>query len=143
MATNFPMLKTTGPLNAMAGVGDGQTCKVMICEFSWTAALVINDKFLSPLIQKGSVISDVVVFTDSMGAAAVTLDVGDDGDPDRYIAASTIGVAGGVARASAATARPQLLTVNDTVDVIVKVAPTTPTTSGKLYLVIYYTPLNT
>lgn len=143
MATTFNGTKITGPALAMAGVGDGQGMKAMPFSFTWSAALVINDLIQSPLIQKGSTVVDVMICTDSMGAAAVTLDVGYGGNPDQFIAASTIGVAGGVARASSIEAKPLVLTTNDTIDILVKVAPTTPTTSGTISGVIYYLPINT
>lgn len=134
----FNATKSFGSPLAIAGNGDGQSAKVMICEYPWTTALLLNDLIQSPPLPKGAVVTDVSITTSSMGAAAVTLDVGYGGDPDYFIAASTIGVAGGVARASAATAKPLVLTENDTIDVLVKVAPTTPTSTGSISLTIDY-----
>lgn len=138
MATDFNATKSFGSPYSIAGIGDGQSPKIMVCEYAWTAALVINDLIKSPPLPKGAVVTDVMITTSSMGAAAVTLDVGYGTDPDYFIAASTIGVAGGVARASAATAKPLILVENDTIDVLIKVAPTTPTTSGSISLVVNY-----
>ena len=134
----FNATKSFGSPLAIAGIGDGQTPKIMVCEYAWTAALLINDLIKSPPLPKGAVVTDVMITTSSMGAAAVTLDVGYGTDPDYFIAASTIGVAGGVARAAAATAKPLTLADNDTIDILVKVAPTTPVTTGSISLVVNY-----
>ena len=134
----FNAIKSFGSPLSIAGLGDGQTPKIMVCEYAWTAALLINDLIQSPPLPKGAVVTDVMITTSSMGAAAVTLDVGYGTDPDYFIAASTIGVAGGVARAVAATAKPLTLADNDTIDILVKVAPTTPVTTGSISLVVSY-----
>lgn len=138
MAT-FNATKSFGSSLAIAGVGDGQQAKVMVCEYAWTAALALNDVIQSPLLPKGAVVYDVMICTSDMDTAtSVTLDVGYGGDPDYFIAASTIGQTGGVARAAAATAKPLTLTVNDTIDVLIKAAPGTPITSGTISLVVHY-----
>ena len=134
----FNATKSFGSPLAIAGIGDGQTPKIMVCEYAWTAALLINDLIKSHPLPKGAVVTDVMITTSSMGAAAVTLDVGYGTDPDYFIAASTIGVAGGVARAAAATSKPLTLADNDTIDILVKVAPTTPVTTGSISLVVNY-----
>jgi hypothetical protein len=139
MATTFNATKSFGAPYAVAGVGDGQQAKVMVCEYTWSAALVINDIFQSPMLPKGAVVYDVMVCTSDMDTAtSVTLDVGYGTDPDYFVAASTIGQTGGVVRASAATAKPLTLTVNDTIDVLVKAAPGTSTTSGSISMAIFY-----
>lgn len=138
MATTFTSTKAFGAPYAVSGTGDGQTAKSMTCTYTWSAAFVINDLIQSPVLPKGAVVTDVMLCTASMGAAAVTLDIGYGGDPDYFVAASTIGVAGGVVRATASTATPLTLAANDTIDVLVKAAPTTPTTSGTLSLTISY-----
>lgn len=139
----FQGLKAAGAQNAIAGIGDGQAPKSLTFTYTWAANLLINDLIRSPLIGKGATITDVMVVTDPMGAAAVTLDVGDTADPDRWIAASTIGQTGGVARASAVTAKPYTLPNNGTVDVLVKVAPTTPNAAGTIAVTVSYLPANT
>lgn len=143
MATTFNGTKLAGPALAMAGVGDGQGMKAMSFSYTWAAAFVINDLIQSPPIQKGATVLDVMICTDSMGSGAVTLDVGYGGNPDQFIAASTIGVAGGVARASSVEAKPLVLTTNDTIDILIKAAPTGATTSGTISAVIFYQPANT
>jgi hypothetical protein len=141
--TIFNTTKSTSGPYAMPGVGDGQSGKIMAATYTWATALLINDVIQSPLIQKGSVIVDVMVVTDSMGSGAVTLDVGYGGDPDYFAAASTTGVAGGVIRASAITAKPLTLLTNDTVDVTIKVAPTGAVAAGTISITVFFLPMNT
>lgn len=142
MATTFNATKGFGSSLAIAGIGDGQQAKVMVCTYTIAAALVINDVIQSPPLPKGAVVYDVMLAVtdlDTNGAPAITLDVGYGTDPDYFIAASTIGQTGGVARASAVTAAtPLTLTVNDTIDVLVKAAPATGATSGTVTLVVNY-----
>lgn len=138
MAT-FNATKSFGSPLAIGGIGDGQSPKVMVCEYAWTAALALNDVIQSPPLPKGAVVYDVMICTSDMDSAtSVTLDVGYGTDPDYFIAASTIGQTGGVARAAAATSKPLSLTVNDTIDVLIKAAPGTPITSGTISLVVHY-----
>jgi len=146
MATTFNATKvSSAALLAMPGVGDGQSAKVVAATYTVTAgaALVINDLIQSPMIQAGSVITDVMVVVDDLDTSTgITLDVGYGVDPDYFVAASTIGQTGGVVRASAATAHPLVLTTNDTIDVLVKAAPTTGTTTYRISIIVTFTPLN-
>ena len=141
MAT-FNATKGFGSTLAIAGIGDGQSPKVMVCTYTLTAALAINDVIQSPPLPKGAVVYDVMLAVtdlDTNGTPTITLDVGYGGDVDYFIAASTVGQAGGVARASAVTAAtPLSLTVNDTIDVLVKAGPATGATSGTVTLVVHY-----
>ncbi|MNR50356.1 hypothetical protein D3C85_1698620 [compost metagenome] len=84
----------------------------------------------------------MVVVSDLDTATGITLDVGYGTDPDYFIAASTVGQTGGVARASAVTALPLTLTTNDTIDVLVKAAPTTGTTAFTVTITVFFLPVN-
>lgn len=142
MATTFNATKGFGPPLAIAGAsGDGQAPKIMLCTYAVLAALVINDVIQSPPLPKGAVVFDVMIIVsdlDTNGAPAITLDVGYGTDPDYFIAASTIGQTGGVARTSAVTAAtPLVLTQNDTIDVLVKAAPATGV-AGTITMAIQY-----
>lgn len=138
MAT-FNATKSFGSPLAIAGIGDGQSPNVMVCEYAWTANLALNDLIQSPPLPKGAVVYDVMICTSDMDTAtSVTLDVGYGTDPDYFIAASTIGQTGGVARAAAVTAKPLTLAVNDTIDILVKAAPGTPVSTGTISLVVHY-----
>lgn len=141
MATTFQATKVSSATDQMPGIGDGQGLKCVSSVFTVTAgaALVINDVIQSALIQAGSVIVDVMVaVTDLDTATSITLDVGYGGDPDYFVQASTIGQTGGVVRASAPTALPLTLTANDTVDVLVKAAPGTGTTTFSIAVSVFF-----
>ena len=73
---------------------------------------------------------------------AHALDVGTGDDVQHFIAASTVAQAGGVARASAATAQPLTLTQDDTVDVNVRAAPATGAVTGTVTLHVFFLPPN-
>jgi hypothetical protein len=141
MAT-FNAIKGFGSPLAIAGIGPGQSPSIMVCTHTVTAALALNDVIQSPPLPKGAVVYDVVLAVtdlDTGGSPAITLDVGYGADPDYFIAASTAGQAGGIARAAAVTASvPLVLTTNDTIDVLVKAGPATGATSGKVTLVVHY-----
>lgn len=143
MATTFQATKVSSATEAMAGIGDGQDLKCVSSTYTGTAALVINDVIQSALIQKGSVIIDVMVLVSDLDTATgITLDVGYGVDPDYFVAASTIGQTGGIVRSTAVTALPLTLTANDTVDVLVKAAPTTGTTAFTVTISVFFMPPN-
>ncbi len=144
MAT-FTMINPQGRTSTPPGVGDGKSLKCVTASYSLTAALALNDVLQSPQIQAGSTVVDVMVVVsdlDTGGSPAITLDVGYGDDPDYFIAASTVGQAGGVARASAITAQPLTLAKNDTIDVLVKAAPATGATTGTITLSVFLLPRN-
>jgi hypothetical protein len=143
MATTFQASKVSSTTEQMPGVGNGQSMKCASSTYTGTAALVINDVIQGPLIQSGSVIVDVmVVVADLDSVTGITLDVGYGVDPDYFVQASTTGQTGGVIRATAATALPLVLTTNDTVDVLVKAAPTTGTTAFTVTITVFFLPRN-
>lgn len=144
MAT-FQMTNPQGRTATPPGVGDGKSLKCVTASYSLAAALALNDVLQSPLIQSGSTVIDVMVVVsdlDTGGSPSITLDVGYGDDPDYFIAASTVGQAGGVARASAATAQPLTLAKNDTIDITVKAAPATGATTGTITLSVFLLPRN-
>lgn len=135
----------TGAANAVPGIGDGHGIKAVSGVYSLAAALALNDVIQSPIIGAGSTVLDVIVVVtdlDTNGTPTITLDVGYGDDPDYFIAASTVGQAGGVARASAVTAKPLLLTANDTIDVLVKAGPATGATTGTVSITVIFFPAN-
>ncbi|MBC8642127.1 hypothetical protein IAG25_35570 [Caballeronia sp. EK] len=145
MATTYQMQPIPGRAGGKVGPGDAKGLKCAVFTYALAGALVINDMLQSPMFDEGTTIVDVTVVTpdlDSSGSPAVTLDVGYGVDPDYFIAASTVGQAGGVARASAATALPLTLTADDTIDIVVKAAPATSATSGTISLAVYFLPPN-
>ncbi len=103
-----------------------------------TTALVINDVIQMVKVPKNCTVTDVKLIVDDLDTGTtITLSVGNGDDPDYFISASTVGQAGGVARADAATGFPLALTANDTIDVLVAAAPTGGGT-GTVTLVVDY-----
>lgn len=137
------MKNAQGRSDQMTGVGDAKSLKCATVSYSLAAALALNDVLQGPMLQAGSTVVDVSLVTtdlDSNGTPTITLDVGYGGDPDYFIAASTVGQAGGIARASAATAQPLTLESNDTIDVTVHAAPATGATTGTVTLSVFFLP---
>lgn len=94
-------------------------------------------------VPKTATVYDTILVStdiDTNGSPALTLHVGDGDDDDYYIASSTVGQAGGVARSAAVTAKPKTYTVDDTIDVKVGVAAGTAAAGTLSLTVIYSTP---
>lgn len=111
-------------------------------EFDLTAALVLNDTIDMVKLPAGHVPVDLILDTDDLdtgGAPAIVLHVGlrkADGttdDPDAFIASSTVGQAGGMARLSAvAGLRIAAADEDRNVYITVATAPATGATTGKI-----------
>lgn len=107
-----------------------------------TAALVANDVIRMVKVPAGATVLDVVLSAtdlDTGTSAAIVLDVGDDGDTDRFIDGATVGQAGGVAHLNNQAGHCYTYTADNTIDVLVQVAPTTGATSGTIRLGVCYT----
>lgn len=129
---------SSAALTAMPGVGDGQSAKTIAANYTWTAAPGVGDLFYSPLIQAGSVVTDVTVVHTGLGTAG-TFEVGYGDDTDYHVVSATQAT-GGVVRMSAATALPLVLTTNDTIDVKVNAAGASA--SGTLSIIVTFLPRN-
>lgn len=140
MATTFTTTETgTGvsPRTAHNGV------VAVKATYTVAAALVVNDVVQMVKVPKGAQVIDLVLTATDLDTAGPTLvfDVGDGGDTDRYIDGSTIGGTGGTARlGSGITTNTPNHTYadDDTIDVLVQVAPTTGATSGTITLSVLY-----
>ena len=126
------------------GEGMSGNCKVVVAEYEITAALALNDVVQMVKVPAGAIVSNVVLATDDLdtnGTPAIVLDVGDGGDTDRYIDGSTVGQAGGITDSSnlAINGIGYTYSVEDTIDVLVQVAPATGATSGTIKLIVSYT----
>lgn len=94
-------------------------------EFDATTALVIDDVIEMIPLAEGVSVLDVILSTEDLDSGtALLLDVGDGDTDDRYIAADTVGQAGGVARMSLHGGHGHTYTADDTLDVHVDTAPT-------------------
>jgi hypothetical protein len=124
------------------GVGEGgKTRHGQRGEYTISAALVINDIVnLFYLPPRARIIGGFIKSADldSNVSPAVTLDVGDAGDPDRYFAASTVGQAGGVDATMAATGVDYLNTARTLVYLTVHAAPATSASTGTIVVSITY-----
>lgn len=111
-------------------------------EFDLTAALAINDTIDMVKLPAGHVPVDLILDTDDLdsgGSPAIVLHVGlrkADGtndDADAFIASSTVGQAGGVARMAAVAALRVTKSDSDrNVYITVATGPATGATSGKI-----------
>ena len=85
----------------------------------------------------GETVHDVKIKSSDLdGGTALVYGVGDGGDPDKYIAASTCGQ-GGTADEMDADVAPVAYTSDDTIDIICEVAPGTDVATGTLEMWVY------
>lgn len=134
--------------NKPAPTADSNTTITVREEYDILAALVINDTIDFVKIPVGYVPVDVTLDSDDLDTGtAVVLSVGlrkADGTTDApacFIVGSTVGQAGGVARAAVKEGfRLAAATVERNVYVTVTTAPTTSATSGKIGVTVSYRP---
>ena len=129
--------------SSMAGDGvqpranAGETC--VSATYELTGALVVNDVIQMVKIPQGAKILDVVLSTDDLDTSTgLVLDVGDDGVTDRFIDGTTIGQTGGVARLNEVGGHLYEYTADNTIDVLVQVAPASGAASGTINLSVTY-----
>jgi hypothetical protein len=108
--------------------------------YSLTAALTVNDVIQMIPVYAGEMVVELRLICDDLDTGtALVLDVGDGDDVDRYIDGTTIGQTGGtVAMGSGITTAKTMghvYTADDTIDVLVAVAPGTGATSGTITLI--------
>jgi hypothetical protein len=114
----------------------------IVAKYTVAAALVLNDVIQMVKIPAGAKIVDLTLSCtdlDTNGTPAIVLDVGDGSDTDRFIDGSTIGQAGGIARLDQHGGHGYAYSAEDTIDVLVQVAPATGATSGTITLTVKYT----
>lgn len=104
------------------------------------AALALNDVIQMMKVPSGFTVTEVLLTADDLdtgGSPAIILDVGDDGDTDRFIDGSDVGQAGaGVSRLDNPAGHQYTFTADNTIDVLVQAAPATGATAGKIYLTV-------
>tara|TARA_R110002050_G_scaffold65353_4_gene141574 strand:- start:121 stop:531 length:411 start_codon:yes stop_codon:yes gene_type:complete len=110
---------------------------VRYAKLTVTAALNAADVFQMVDVFAGETVHDVKIKVSDLDAGtALVLDVGDDGDVDRFIDGSTVGQAGGTDHEDANGA-PQVYTADNTVDILCTVAPGTDVATGTLEMWVY------
>ena len=96
---------------------------VRYAKFEASTALALNDVIQIVDVFSGETVHDVIIKTDDLDTGtALVLDVGDGSDPDYYIDGSTVGQAGGSDEKDANVA-PKEYSADDTIDILVQVAP--------------------
>lgn len=127
--------------NTSAGVGVGSQEVVVYATYALTAALALNDVIQMVPVPSGATITGVTIGAtdlDTGGSPAIVLDVGDGSDTDRFIDGATVGQAGGSSSTLAVAGFGYQYTSDDTVDVLVQVAPATGATSGTISIRVAY-----
>lgn len=96
---------------------------VRYAKFEATTALALNDVIQIADVFSGETVHDIIIKTDDLDTGtALVLDVGDGSDTDYYIDGSTVGQAGGTDEKDANVA-PKEYSADDTIDILVQVAP--------------------
>ena len=96
---------------------------VRYAKFEASTALALNDVIQIVDVFSGETVHDVIIKTDDLDTGtALVLDVGDGSDTDYYIDGSTVGRAGGTDEKDANVA-PKEYSADDTIDILVQVAP--------------------
>lgn len=117
------------------------TARTVFGTYTLSAALALNDVIQMVKVPLGAKIVGMtlaVTDLDTGGSPAIVLDVGDDGDTDRFIDGSTIGQAGGATNDILFSGYGYTYTADNTIDVLVQVAPATGATSGTIKLAVTY-----
>ena len=96
---------------------------VRYASFEASTALALNDVIQIVDVFSGETVHDIIIKTDDLDTGtALVLDVGDGSDTDYYIDGSTVGQAGGTDEKDANVA-PKEYSADDTIDILVQVAP--------------------
>lgn len=145
MASTFTTAKVAATIPAKA---TPQNVLAVSAKYTLAAALVINDVIQMLTVPKGAQILSLTLTSDDLdsnGTPLITLSVGDGALVDRFIKASTVAQAGGVARLGdgltvslLSGANGYQYTVEDTIDVKVIAAPATGATAGDITLTVLY-----
>ena len=96
---------------------------VRYSKFEASTALALNDVIQMVDVFAGETVHKIVIKTDDLDTGtALVLDVGDGSDTDYYIDGSTVGQAGGTDEQDA-NVSPKEYSSDDTIDILVQVAP--------------------
>ena len=110
---------------------------VRYSKYTVTAAPNANDVYVMVDVFAGETVHDVKIKSSDLdGGSGLVYGVGDGGDTDKYIAASTCGQ-GGTADEMDADVAPVDYTSDDTIDIICEVAPGTDVATGTLEMWVY------
>lgn len=123
-------------------VGGGAQKVSVYKEYTFLAAPALNDVVQMVKVPSGAIVTNVVLGADDLdtnGTPLIVLDVGDGSDTDRFIDGATSAQAGGTSAALAGTAGSfgYQYSADDTVDILVQVAPATGAV-GTVRLLVEY-----
>jgi hypothetical protein len=138
MATTYTADQAAATVQPRAGVGHHSVVSV----YELTAALVVNDVIQMCHVPKGAVITRIALATDDLdthGSPTIVLDVGDGDNTDRFIDGATIGQSSGIQEINEVDGYGYQYAADDTIDVLVQVAPATGASSGSVKLTVEYT----
>lgn len=111
---------------------------VVMAKFSLTGALALNDVIQMIPVHAGEIVYDCWLAAPDLdtGTAAITGQVGDGLDADRYITSTALGTGATLTRMNAATAGVSVspYTADDTIDITINTGPATGATTGDIYL---------
>lgn len=102
----------------------------------------LNDVIQMVKVPNGARIIDVILGADDLdtdASPAIVLSVGDGADTDRFIAASTVAQAGGIARMNSAVGVDKVYTADDTIDILIATAAATKAGGDVTLTVLYQT----
>ena len=125
-------------ITALEGMGYNVVCKPVTLTVS--AAPVAADVVQLLKVPKGAIITDVMVVASDMDTGAtplLTFSIGYGSSTAYWISTSTVGQTGGIARPTAATARPLTMTDEDTIDLL-WVAAAATFAAGTVDLMVTY-----
>jgi len=113
------------------------TVGVRYSKYTVTAAPNANDVYQMVDVFSGETVHDVKIKSSDLdGGSGLVYGVGDGGDTDKYIAASTCGQ-GGTADEMDADVAPVTYSSDDTIDIICEVAPGSDVAAGTLEMWVY------
>jgi hypothetical protein len=124
------------------GHGVGGNVKTAIGVYTLSAALTLNQVIPMVAVPKGARIVDLVLAADDLdtnGSPTLALDVGDGTLANRFVAAATVGRAGGVTRLDQPGGAAFQYAGADVIAVKVQAAPATGASAGQIKLVVQYT----
>lgn len=135
-ATNSPQSRFAAP-----GHGFGGNIKASYGEVAFTGTITTSDSATVLRLPAGAIVVGGFIEADDLdtgGSPAITLNVGDAGDADRYFAASTVAQAGTAGTALAVTGLGYTVEAANTAVVIAVAANAATSAAGSVRVGLFY-----
>ena len=148
LTSNAAFAATTFTSSQAASTVNPRTCENAVCvatgAYAIGAALVVNDVIQMVRVPAGATILEVQLSSDDLDSAgpSIVLDVGDGSVTDRFIdgsLAAQVAANDVISRINQIGGVAYTYTAEDTIDILVQVAPATGASSGTLKLTVFYT----